>query len=158
MTVLLPHNTVLSEMYREQREILKALPVSENSAAFNWRRFLPLCCFLPANGESLESWKMQITECRILPPVMRRDCVAYPVDIPGIPDLVITAAVSASVSVRAEPPEVWQFAGDFPVRTLRVFRLCEMTFLESDAPKKNCAGTVSRWTIDRTVWVRMEKR
>jgi hypothetical protein len=31
---------------------------------------------------------------------------------------------------------------------LRVFRLCSMTFSESDS------GVVSRWTIDKTVWVK----
>jgi hypothetical protein len=139
-TVLLPHNTVLGELNGEQRVILGAL-------TGYWHRVLPLGCFLPNTGESLESWKSKITECRILPPVLRGDCVVYPVDIPGVPGLGIVTAVSGLQTT--ERSEFRQITGDFRERALRVFRLCEMTFLES--------GTVTRWTIDRTIWIKREK-
>jgi hypothetical protein len=146
-TVLLPHNTVLGELAREQRAILGQLPMAlrcsakpKDSVALHWHRVLPLCCFLPDTGEPPEVWETRITECRILPPVLRGNAVVYPVDIPGIPDLTITTAVP--FRALTEPPQVRQFPGDFRVRTLRVFRLCSMTFSESDS------GVVSRWTID----------
>jgi hypothetical protein len=143
-TVLLPHNTVLGELCREQRVILAQLPV-----ALNWHRFLPLCCFLPDINESLEFWKTQIAECRILPPVLRENAAVYPVDIPGIPGLTITTAVPFPVTTEATTPlQVRQLAGDFRERTLRVFRLCKMTFTDSES------GIVSCWTIDRTIWVK----
>jgi hypothetical protein len=148
LTVLLPHNTVLGELVSEQRAILgQLLAVQKDSRALHWHRFLPLCCFLPDTGESPEVWKTRITECRILPPVLQGNAVVYPVDIQGIPELEIVTAVSEP-ALTGLPQELRQITGDFRERTLRVFRLCKMTFSDS--------GTVCRWTIDKTIWVKLQ--
>ena len=81
-TILQPHNTPLSQLLREHRDILKNL-----APWLNGGKLYPVypCHCLVKTELSAKELKKQITVCRILPPQLQDGFLFRPVEVAGVP-------------------------------------------------------------------------
>lgn len=85
-TILQPHNTPLSQMLSQHREILTALSLAGKKSRFY--PIHPCHCLLDAPIPAKEL-KKQITSCRIFPPQMQGGFLFRPVEVTGTHPLTI---------------------------------------------------------------------